>query len=103
MLQDNGNFQAILQIECLGNSTGIHYLISAKYSTTNEASQEVAKQAINILQMAFDYEIIDCKYDLMLRLLAECYTRHDRCIVLENRLTVQNYERNQQIKFLIPE
>ena len=53
--------------------------------------------------MAFDYEIFDINYDLMLRLLAECYARCDRCIVLENTFSVQNYERNQQMKSLIPE
>jgi len=83
MSLDNGNFQSILEIECPGNSTGIHYLISTEYSTTNEASQDVAKQTINILQMAFDYEIFDINYDLMLRLLDECYTKRDRCIALE--------------------
>jgi len=49
MLLNNGNFQAILQAKCVGNSTAIHYLISAKYSTINEANQDVSKQAINIL------------------------------------------------------
>ena len=61
------------------------------------------KQAINILQMTFDYEIFDINYDLMFRMLAKCYTRRDRCIILENRLSVQNYERNQQMKSLTPE
>ena len=66
ILLDNENFQAILQVECPGNSIGVYYLISAQYSANNEANQDVAKQAINILQVALDYVIFDINYELIL-------------------------------------
>jgi len=39
--------------------------------------------------------IVDVNYELMQQLWAMCYVRHDRYIVIENRLIVKTYRKKE--------
>jgi len=92
----NGNFQAGLRIECAGHIQKTHFLMSAEHFSEDDAKQDVAKQAVTILQIAHDLMIVDVSYELLQQLWAMCYVRHDRCIVLENRLAVKAYRKKER-------
>jgi len=93
---NNGKFQAGLRVECAGHIQKTHFLMSAEHPSEDDAKQDVAKQAVMILQIALDLMIVDVNYELLQQLWATCYVRHDTCIVLENKLAVKTYRKKER-------